>query len=316
MMKKIFLLLSLATLLVFFSGCGKKQENTGADKSKLNNRERMESYVLGRDLAKMIKSAGNYKTQFSEKAFWEGFEKTLSYEEVGVDLTEIAALFEDNDSIAYRMEEIKIDGITDPIAKQSYIIGVYHAKGISLFPETFDMRSFKLGYNDEMQGRPSLLNPDEMETVRSKSKKYIEKLHRNADTEVTKEEKAEINREFLVENGKRERVNVLPSGLQYVVMKEGEGRKPKDNDTVQVHYRAYFVDGREFDSSYKIESPAEFSLSDDIIQGWKEGIKLMRKGSRYKFFLPPELAYGEEGFKDIPPSSVLIFDIELLNVAE
>ena len=315
-MKKIFLLMALTIVLAFYSGCGKKTGGGSLDKSYLSTRERMESYVLGHDLADMIKSAGNYKNEFSEQYFWKGFEKTLNYEDVGADLTEIAALFDDNDSIDYKMEKIKIEGITDPVAKQSYIIGVYHANGISLFPETFDRKSFRSGFEDMLEERPSLLNPDEMEAVRTKSMKYIERLHRNADIKVSKEEKAQINRDFLKENAKREKVKTLPGGLQYAVMKEGDGRKPEGDETVRVNYRAYFVDGREFDSSYKKGSPAEFSLSDDILPGWKEGLKLMREGARYKFFLPPELAYGEQGFNEIPPNSTLIFAIELLKIVE
>lgn len=306
--------MSLTIILSFFSGCGKKTDGDNIDKSYLNNRERKESYVLGHDLANMIRSAGDYNTEFSEPSFWQGFEKTVNYEDVGADLTKIAALFDDSDSIAYRMEDIEIEGITEPVAKQSYIIGVYHANGISLYPETFDMRSFRSGFEEVLRGRPPVLNPEEMEAVRSKSMNYIEKLHRNADIKVSKEEKAGINREFLVENAKREKVTTLPSGLQYVVMKEGKGKNIIGNEKVQVQYKAYFIDGREFDSSYKKGKPAEFSMSDDILHGWKEGISLMKEGSRYKFFLPPELAYGEEGFNEIPPNSVLIFDIELINV--
>jgi FKBP-type peptidyl-prolyl cis-trans isomerase FklB len=315
-MKKIFLLLSITVVLVFFSGCGKKQDDADIDKSFLTSREKMESYVLGHDIANMLKSAGDHINEFSEIYFWKGFENTINYRDIGADLDEIVAVFSDADSIAYKMDKINVEGISDKKNKQSYIIGVYHAEGISRFPEVFDMTSFRSGFKNEFEGKPSLLSQEEMDGVRSRSLKYVEKLHRNADINVSKEEKAEINREFLIENAKREKVKTLPSGLQYAVMKEGNGKGVTGTENVKVNYRAYFIDGREFDSSYKKGAPAQFSLNDDILPGWKEGIKLMKEGSRYKLFLPPELAYGKEGFNEIPPNSVLIFDIELLNITD
>lgn len=315
-MKKIFLLLSLATLPVFFSGCGKKQENTGFDKSYLNNRERMESYVLGRDVAFMVKNAGDYRNEFIEPVFWQGFEDVVNYRDTKAPVEEMKYVFSDPDSVDIRINNIELEGLNDRKSKQSYLIAFYHSFRLSENPETFEMKSFREGFNNEFTEKPHILSNEEMAEVREKSIEMLERLDKNADPETDIQKKAEINREFLTENAKREKVKTLPSGLQYVVMKEGGGQKITGTEKIKVEYRAYFVDGREFDSSYQKGEPAEFDFSEDIIPGWREGLKLMRKGGRYKLFVPSELAYGNKGYNEIPPYSTLIFDIQIIDVYE
>jgi FKBP-type peptidyl-prolyl cis-trans isomerase len=119
---------------------------------------------------------------------------------------------------------------------------------------------------------------------------------------------------FLSENKSKEGVKVTPSGLQYVVLKEGTGIKPKDVDTVTVHYTGLLIDGKKFDSSVDRGQPATFPLN-QVIKGWSEGVQLMTVGSKYKFFVPYTLGYGEQGAGGvIPPYATLIFEVELLNV--
>jgi len=127
-----------------------------------------------------------------------------------------------------------------------------------------------------------------------------------------KEYKAE-NERFLAENAKKDSVQTLPSGLQYIAIKEGSGPKPSAQDSVKVNYVGTTIDGKEFDSSFKRGMPAVFNLS-GVIKGWSEGIQLMNAGSRYKFFIPSDLAYGEMGQRGIKPFSTLIFEVELLEV--
>lgn len=119
---------------------------------------------------------------------------------------------------------------------------------------------------------------------------------------------------FLMENKKQEGVITLPSGLQYKVIAEGTGRTPAATDTVSTHYRGTLLDGREFDSSYKRNEPAEFPVN-RVIKGWTEALQLMKEGSKWILYIPPHLAYGERGAGGlIGPNETLIFEIELLKV--
>jgi FKBP-type peptidyl-prolyl cis-trans isomerase FklB len=119
---------------------------------------------------------------------------------------------------------------------------------------------------------------------------------------------------FLAANGKKPGVKTLPSGLQYTVIKEGTGKQPSATDTVTVHYKGTLINGTEFDSSYKRGKPASFPLN-GVIKGWTEGVQLMKEGAKYRFFIPPHLAYDQGGAGPmIGPNSTLIFEVELLSV--
>ncbi len=297
------------------SGCGGKAKDD-INRDYLSNIERRESYVLGTDMGKMIKNAGDYRNEFSEEYFLMGFEDVFLSRGSKGPVEEIRRAFASQDSAGMLIENIVLKGITERKARQSYMIGVFHGDTMQGSPEVFNVECFKKGFSDELNDMPLLLNGDEMNLIREESRKRIERLHQNADLNVSAEEKLIINREFMEQNAKREAVKTLPSGLQYAVIRECAGRKVSGTEKVKVNYRGFFVDGREFDSSYKKGSPAEFSLNDNIIKGWKEGLSLMRTGSRYKFFLPPHLAYGEEGFMDVAPNSALVYDIELLEIIE
>jgi FKBP-type peptidyl-prolyl cis-trans isomerase len=128
----------------------------------------------------------------------------------------------------------------------------------------------------------------------------------------TKEE----NKKFLEKNGKKEGVKTTPSGLQYEVIKEGNGPKPTDSSTVSVHYHGTLLDGTVFDSSVDRGTPAQFPLN-RVIKGWTEGIQLMSVGSKYKFWIPSDLAYGDNGAGgQIKPGALLIFEVELLKIID
>ncbi len=119
---------------------------------------------------------------------------------------------------------------------------------------------------------------------------------------------------FLLENGKRPEVTTTESGLQYEVIKQGKGKKPTAESTVKVHYAGSLIDGTEFDSSYKRGEPTSFGVT-QVIKGWTEGLQLMNVGSKYKFYIPYSLGYGERGAgQDIPPYATLIFEVELLGI--
>ncbi|MDR1905220.1 MAG: FKBP-type peptidyl-prolyl cis-trans isomerase [Treponema sp.] len=118
---------------------------------------------------------------------------------------------------------------------------------------------------------------------------------------------------FLAENAQKSGMSITQSGLQYEVISEGAGESPMSSDTVRVNYEGTFIDGIVFDSSYTRGEPVEFRL-DQVIPGWTEGLQLMRVGSSYRFFIPSNLAYGEAGRENIPPNSVLIFKVDLLDI--
>lgn len=119
---------------------------------------------------------------------------------------------------------------------------------------------------------------------------------------------------FLAENAKKKDVITTSSGLQYEVLKAGNGAKPTAASKVTVHYKGTTLDGNEFDSSYKRGMPATFPLN-RVIPGWTEGLQLMQEGAKYRFYIPADLAYGERGAgRDIGPNATLIFDVELLKV--
>ena len=119
---------------------------------------------------------------------------------------------------------------------------------------------------------------------------------------------------FLAENAKKPGVKTLPSGLQYEVLREGNGRKPSATDQVECHYEGTLINGQVFDSSYRRGETATFGLN-QVIKGWTEGLQLMQEGAKYRFFIPYNLAYGEQGAgQAIPPYAALIFDVELIKV--
>ena len=135
-----------------------------------------------------------------------------------------------------------------------------------------------------------------------------------AETSV-EQQYAEVNQQWLVENGKQDGVKTTASGLQYVVKKEGDGKSPTINDIVSVKYTGKLIDGTVFDSTEQNNGgePVTFPLA-GVIKGWQEGLQLMKEGSEYTLFLPAALAYGEQPVGDIPANSTLVFDVELVKV--
>ena len=123
-----------------------------------------------------------------------------------------------------------------------------------------------------------------------------------------------VGEDFLAENAKKDNIVVLPSGLQYEVIREGNGKKPSATSKVKCHYEGTLIDGTKFDSSYDRGEPATFGLN-QVIAGWTEGLQLMSEGAKYRFFIPYNFGYGERGAgASIPPYAALVFDVELIEV--
>jgi len=140
----------------------------------------------------------------------------------------------------------------------------------------------------------------------------FEKDMQQKQAETAQKNVAEADK-FLAANKTKEGVKSTESGLQYKVLKEGSGAQPKSSDTVTVNYRGTLIDGTEFDSSYKRGQPATFPVG-GVIKGWTEALQLMKVGSKLQLFIPANLAYGEQGRPGIPPNSLLIFEVELMDV--
>ena len=169
------------------------------------------------------------------------------------------------------------------------------------------------GLEESLAGKSQLTEEEIKELLTKLNTEVAEK--QQAAAQAKAEEVKAQGVAFLAENGKKDGVVTTDSGLQYQVISEGEGKKPLATDTVEVHYKGTLIDGTEFDSSYSHGEPITFPLN-RVIKGWTEGVQLMAEGSKYKFFIPSELAYGERDLGKIPANSTLIFEVELLKVVQ
>jgi FKBP-type peptidyl-prolyl cis-trans isomerase FklB len=164
------------------------------------------------------------------------------------------------------------------------------------------------GLKDGIAGTPKMTMDQIRDTMTA-----FEKDMQQKEVEAGKKNSADADK-FLADNKKKDGVKTTASGLQYKVLKEGNGAQPKSSDTVTVNYRGTLMDGTEFDSSYKRGQPATFPVG-GVIKGWTEALQLMKVGSKFQLFIPPNLAYGEHSpTPQIPASSLLIFEVELMNV--
>ncbi|MBP5338375.1 MAG: FKBP-type peptidyl-prolyl cis-trans isomerase [Prevotella sp.] len=177
----------------------------------------------------------------------------------------------------------------------------------------FSVDSFAQAVKDVLEGNQLKISHREaQQMVNDFFARQEQKL--NAEREQQGKVHKDAGEKYLAENAKREGVITLPSGLQYQVLKEGNGRKPKATDSVKCHYEGFLIDGTVFDSSVQRGEPAVFGLQ-QVIAGWTEGLQLMQEGAKYRFFIPYRLAYGEGGAGQmIPPYAALIFDVELIEV--
>ena len=198
--------------------------------------------------------------------------------------------------------------------KLSYALGIGIGSQLAQMGEKdLNIDVFAKAIKDVITGKPLQVDDQEAQQIVQKFFQEQEEKQRAAAIEKGKAARKE-GEDFLAANGKKENVVTLPSGLQYQVLKEGDGKKPKATDKVRCHYEGTLINGTVFDSSYKRGEPAVFPLN-QVIAGWTEGLQLMQEGAKYRFFIPYNLAYGERGAgASIPPYAALVFDVELIDV--
>lgn len=188
-----------------------------------------------------------------------------------------------------------------------------YALGLSMGHNFLGSGIKSLNVEDFAKGVEAVYKQEKPEISFDEAKKIINEFFSNLQDEIAETNK-QAGKEFLAENAKRSGVVVLPSGLQYEVLAEGKGRKPKVTDKVQCHYHGTLIDGQVFDSSIQRGTPAIFGVN-QVIPGWVEALQLMPEGSRWKLYIPSDLAYGEQGAGgSIPANATLIFEVELIKI--
>jgi len=195
----------------------------------------------------------------------------------------------------------------------SYSIGINIGNNLKSQMVDVDPVVVSQGIKDILDSSKTLLTTEQVQEIIMGFQKQL--MAKQQETMKTSGEKNQKDGEaFLAANKNKEGVISLPNGMQYKVITMGTGKKPKATDTVTVHYQGTLIDGKEFDSSFKRGEPATFPLN-QVIKGWTEGLQLMPVGSKFQFFIPSELGYGDRGAGQlIQPNSTLIFEVELLSV--
>ena len=217
----------------------------------------------------------------------------------------------------------KIPGLATEKQQVSYMIGMDIGKSLKPMKEEVDMATLKRALDDVVNDKKLLLNDEQVAqvmqafSVKMQAKQQEEMVKKQAEMAAQGKKNIELEKTFLATNGKKPGVVTTASGLQYQVVTQGTGAKPKATDNVSVHYTGTLLDGTEFDSSYKRNEPAQFVLG-SVVPGWQEALQLMPVGSKYKLWIPAKLGYGEQGTPGgpIPPNSTLVFDVELIDIAK
>ena len=190
---------------------------------------------------------------------------------------------------------------------------VSYALGIGIGRQLADMGANDIVTEDFAAAMKDVLTGAQLQIDETEAQAMVQEYLQRKGEERLKNVKAE-GEAFLAENARKEGIVTLPSGLQYQVLQEGNGKSPKATDQVKCHYEGTLINGKVFDSSYRRGEPATFPLN-GVIAGWTEGLQLMKEGAKYRFFIPFNLAYGTRGAgQDIPPYATLIFDVELIEV--
>ncbi len=207
-----------------------------------------------------------------------------------------------------------LGGLKTEKEQVSYVIGTQVGESLAPAKEEIDLDALVKAMKDAMDGKESKLTEAEAMQVMQAFGERMQ-ARQLAEFEELKTKNATDGDAFLAENGKKPGVVTTASGLQYQVLTEGTGPKPKLTDTIRVHYKGTLLDGETFDSSYDRGEPVQFGLN-QVVPGWQEGLQLMPVGSKYKLWIPGKLGYGEQGTPGGPigPNATLVFEVELLEI--
>ena len=264
-------------------------------------------------VAKSTKEYNFNPEELEVNQFMQGFAKGFeaSEKDLAVIETVLKARIESN-QIATDQEAAKI----------AYSLGFSTSAGIAaefgaLAADDFDFQAVRLGYSTAIKDEQSRLDDEEMQMFLNT---YFESKQKKSQEDMEKQEQSDVlinlaaGEKFMAENAKKAGVVTMENGMQYIVLKQSTGRKPTLADKVTTHYHGTLINGNVFDSSVERGKPSTFPLS-GVIKGWQEGIPLMSVGSKYIFFIPAELAYGNRAIgASIPSGSTLIFEVELIRI--
>ncbi len=198
--------------------------------------------------------------------------------------------------------------LDNDMQKASYGVGTQIGNNMKQQSIEIDADALVAGLKDAMTAKELRLKPEEIQQALMKLQESAIKKQTETADKNKKEGQA-----YLDKNKADTNIKTTASGLQYQVLKEGTGKSPSDKDTITAHYEGKLIDGKKFDSSYDRNQPAEFPVT-GVIPGWTEALKMMKVGSKWKLYVPPELGYGSSPRPGIPPNSVLVFEVELLGI--
>lgn len=207
-----------------------------------------------------------------------------------------------------------IPGLPTEKDQASYMVGMDIGKSLQPIKDEIDVEVMVRALKASLAGQKLQMTDEQAQKVREAFAQRLQ-AKQIADMMAKAKKNAEEGERFLAQNANKPNVKATASGLQYEVLRQGNGPTPKATDLVVAHYSGKLLDGTEFDSSYKRGEPATFRL-DQVVPGWSEGVQMMPVGSKYRFWIPAKLGYGEQGTPGgpIPPNATLVFEVELLEI--
>lgn len=312
-MKKLILIGGLCvSLLLIFSACGGDGASSGSSNAKLATEKDSMSYAIGTFLSQNMKVQGiTLNADMLQQGFVDqGKGQGLTPEESKklIDQFQMEMMMKQRDPAS------KDKPFSFSIDSVSLAIGYDFSSQMETMGMKLDGTQFGAGSRDFNGGNAAL---DSL-TIKGQVDKFTAQMQAKATEKAAIESKANqaAGIAFLAENAKVEGVKTTASGLQYMVLKKGNGKKPNATDQVEVHYEGKLLDGTIFDSSVQRGETISFGL-DQVIPGWTEGVQLMGVGSKYRFWIPGNLAYGERGSQpNIGPNATLVFEVELFSIGE